>query len=330
MIRVLSLAVLAATVLASQAPAQVRRPVPVFPGPVSPPLLYAQPAVSVVAAGYWTPNWLSGLADVTVASGLYQVQIQQARVLREESRQAALDTARARLELALERERNRPTARDVIARQRQMELDWARKSPPTASGQAINTLIRSAIFSDREGPEIAIPQRLLGQVTLRPAGTRGNTSLLRCERLPWPEALRHEAFAGPRTRLDETLAAARRSVSSVERKPTREQLRELNAALKALQTILDDRAQKLPITQLIAAQRFLGQVKEALTALAQPDIAAGLQDEWRLRIRSIDDLVMHLRRRGLEVAPAVTASQEAAYRELYRLVLRYESVVMKR
>src|SRR5262245_5594448 len=215
----------------------------------------AVPAPAFVAGGWYVPppaivpaygafiaspvgGTLRGLADLTAAQGQYLKDVQTARILREQSRQMALETRRRRLEAQLEYERLRPTAADLARTGQQAELEWARnhaRNTEIWSGSTLNVLLDSIIRSGRtnQGPTFPLDDDLLGCINVTYQGSRANGGLFKNDgNLVWPEALEGEAFDALRGRFTKFWDRARREVKKggrVERDTLRDLQRERDA-----------------------------------------------------------------------------------------------------
>jgi len=165
---------------------------------------------------------LQGLASVTSATGQYHVNIQKARLLREQSRQAAIDTARKRLEFEAWYETVRPTAPRMLDAERATDLDRARKGAPATevwSGKALNDLLASvqkakAADPKNLGPNVPLEDSTLKHLNLTgQTGGAGNAGLLRKlldkdYRLNWPEALADAGYEKLTKDLESEMRAA--------------------------------------------------------------------------------------------------------------------------
>jgi hypothetical protein len=75
-------------------------------------------------------------------------------------------------------------------------------------------------------------------------------------------------------------------------------------------------------SQSIEANRFLNQLSDAVTGLAQPDVASYFSDKFAAKGMTVPELVQFMATKGLKFAPA-TGGDEAAYSALYNYLLAY-------
>jgi len=90
---------------------------------------------------------LQGMAALTQATGQYWKDIQSARITREQAHQAAIETARRRIQFEAWYETVRPTAPKMLDAERATDIDRARKDPSDTdvfSARALNVLLKSA------------------------------------------------------------------------------------------------------------------------------------------------------------------------------------------
>jgi len=271
---------------------------------------------------------LQGLASVTAATGQYYKDIQTARLLREQSRQSAIDTARKRLEFEMWYETIRPTTPKLLARDAATNLDDARNFATATkiwSGDALNHLLRNAIKTGKlnRGPKVSLDEDTLKHINLTDRSSRSNVGLLKNgTELSWPLVLQEPPFDGSRTKLDLKLKDAVAHLKAKQPVPTAT-LRDADALYKDLTTKLNDSADDLTPSQYIAARRYLNQVGQAIRALKDPKAANYFNNRWVAKGSTVAELVDHLRQEGLEFAPA-TPGDEASYTALYNALRAYE------
>jgi len=277
---------------------------------------------------YAYSGYLRGAADLTAANGKYWKDIQSARILREQSRQMALETQRRRIMEEANFERMRPTALDLYNRAQEASLNWSRKDPPATfiwSGQALNDLLRSVGTSGSKlnrGPNIPLDDETLKNINLTDGSSRGNVGLLKEGKVTWPTLLREAPFDEARKQLDRNLMVAVRQLK--DRDPLdRSTLKDIRADYKALNDDLAARVSDLSPTQYIEARRFLNQLGDAIRTLEDPKAAKYFTD-WTAKGKTVAELAEHMIKEGLKFAPA-TQGDEAAYRSLYQALRAYEA-----
>jgi hypothetical protein len=161
---------------------------PVAPGYGMPSPYGSQaPALSsdgTVPGGYFSPGYqayypppgtytppagaaLQGLASMTSAQGNYWNQIEQARILRQQANQAALETRKKQIQFETWYEQNRPTALTMAAQNQSSLLTWARNDAEDTQiwdGRPLNVLLQSILRApNRVLPasvqEVSLPPR---------------------------------------------------------------------------------------------------------------------------------------------------------------------------
>jgi hypothetical protein len=272
---------------------------------------------------------LQGLASYTQAQGQYWNDIQRARILREQSRQAAIDTQRKRLEWEMEYERLRPTAPRMMAAQRANELNWARNDPPSTqiwSGWALNVLLRSILGSPAptKGPHISLDPETVRGLNLTDASARGSLALTRDEgRIDWTEALQEPAFDELRGRFGKTYSQALKAVG-YGKTPDVATLRELRSIVSDMGDKLNDMVRDLPPSRFIESRRLLNHLRDTVRGLSNPRLVRAANQDWRKNIRTVADLVAHCLENGLEFGPAVAPADFPAYMAAFFALRAYE------
>ena len=272
---------------------------------------------------------LYGEAAVYNSIGKYYVNIQQAKLMQEQARQARLDTRRKRMELELEYERNRPTYHTMVERERASDLRVAREASATDvwSGRALNTLLDDIKRSRRplsDGPNIPLDEETLKHINVTDASSRGHIGLLKNGgRLDWPESLLESPFDKERTRLTKNIKNA---VQALKDKDPLERslLADLRGDMKALTDKLNASVGDLSPSQYIQAKRYLNQVAEAVRALADPKVARYFDGTWVARGKTVAELVANLKKEGLKFAPAAPGD-EASYTALYQAMRAFDA-----
>jgi hypothetical protein len=310
---------LAGVVLLTAAPA-VNAQFPVYP-------FYGYGPSSNPYGGY-----LNGAAALTTANANYQVTIQQARLLREQSRQAALETYRRERELRAYELALRPTPEQMREREQALALQRSLNDPPSVevwSGQSLNTLltwIQKAQAQGVQGPSVPLPPNVLSQVNFTTGSTAGNVGVLRQGgELHWPLVLKGNAFREETTRLEELVQEA---VSQAASGSVDAALRtEMGETLDQLSAKVDARVAELTPTQYVQAKRYLRELKATWKSLEDPDVSRYFSRAWTPQGSSVGDLVGQMTREGLRFAPSVTGG-EPAYTALHHALVTYSTQMM--
>jgi hypothetical protein len=293
--------------------------------------------------GYYPPYYqdpfgatLQGAASYTQAYGQYLINTQQARLIREQARQATIDTNRKAVQYEAWYEKMRLTANQVRAKERATDLEGARIASPSEiySGRALNELLRSVQDTAgktnlNRGPQIDLTDIKLENIHLTDK-SGGSAGLLRGQgqdgklTMNWPAAMDGKAYTEPKERLTENLREAVAKLRKSER-PTPAMLRDIESDVKTINNKLNERdtADELSPSQFIEARRFMNQVEQAVKALRSPNAANHFNDTWKPQGRTVSELVDNLSKNGLSFASA-TPGDEAAYTALYQALRAFE------
>jgi hypothetical protein len=285
--------------------------------------------------GYQIPTAaanLQSVASLTSATGGYWVNIGQARLLREQSRQAALETARKQVEFERWYESMKLKAPEMRARELATDLERARNNPPALdiwSARSLNELLRSVQNAGkgalRRGPTISLDEDILRQINVTAdRGTTGSIAMLKGDgNLNWPEPLTEKQFDDVRKKLDRNLRLA---VATLKAKDqiTPSTLRDINGDFRALTTLVNESANDLSPGQYIEAKRYLNQLAQAIKSLSNPRAANYFNNVWIAKGKTVAELMDHMTREGLTFAPSAPG-EEAAYSSLYQSLRSFEA-----
>jgi hypothetical protein len=273
---------------------------------------------------------LIGAAALTDSAGKYQISIQQARILREQSRSAMYDNMRRRVELERWYESTRTTPQQIRDREMAGELDKARKDSTDSeinSGKALNILlgsIQKSISALNRGPTVPVQEKTLQNVNLAPSSAAGNVGMLKdISKLTWPEGLQESNFDEPRKRLNKNLAAAVAVIKDGDPVPAT-LIKDIRGDYKTINDKLNDAPDELTTQQYIEARRFVNQLHQAIRALADPKVTNYFNNAWTAKGKNVAELVSHMTQEGLSFAPAAPGDQ-AAYKALYLALRQFEA-----
>jgi hypothetical protein len=278
---------------------------------------------------YSSGGYLRGAADLTAATGKYWKDIQQARLLREQSRQMALETERKRLIEEAWYERMRPKAQDVRDQELAADLTRARRDPPLPevwSGAPLNALLRSLAGAGKlsKAPSSPLDEEILKGINLTNGASRGNLGMLKDPNgLNWPLTLKDSTFDEPRKRLNTRIRGAIDQVRKDKEPLDDATRRDLDADFRTISDRLTASVNDLTPSQYIEARRFLNQLEEALIALKDPRVVQNFSS-WSPRGTNVAELVDHMNRNGLKFAPAAPGD-ENAYTALYYALRNFEA-----
>jgi hypothetical protein len=274
-------------------------------------------------------NALQGVAAVNQSLGNYQIQIQQASMMREQVRQAQVDTARARLQWEMEYEQYRPTAPKMKKQEDAVDLDWAlnhAQSTEIWSGRTLNVLLTNILQSPyaTQGPDVALTEKQLAGLNLTDGTTRGNLALVKGGqgKITWTEALQEEPFDAMRESFEKSFAAATRAAEGGEQ-PDVKTLRAMRTDLKKLQDRLKENVKEIDPTNYIQAQRLLNQLNDQVKGFSDARVVKSLSSDWRRNVRTVADLVAHCKTNGLQFGPATAAGDYPAYTAVYYALRNY-------
>ncbi len=267
---------------------------------------------------------LSGAANVYNAQGVYQMNYQTSRLLRERVRQAQVETQRRIFdEWAYERA-NTPTLEDLREKRIRTAEQRAQHQPPVTeivSGDSLNTLLNQ-LKGARSRPgdlDAPLPAEVIRQVNISTGSSSGGLGAIKQIKegapLNWPLVLQGGEFGKDRAVLENQLPRIVASATGVGR-VNAEAMMDLKAAQSRMQSRLDESVGDLEPGQYIAGKRFLHQLDQAYKVLQQPDADryfSRLDDQ----VKTVGDLVRVMRDKGLQFAPAANGD-EAAYLALWQ------------
>jgi len=276
---------------------------------------------------------LQGYASAVRAEGQYFKDIQSARISREESRQAQIETARRLVQYRMWLDSVRPTVPKLREHELALELDRIRKDASDGditSGRALNVLLKSILGLGTSklhtGPRVELEEDALKRINLTDGSSSGNVGLLKsfkdAKKLAWPEALQDEAYREPEKKLESKLAEAVRNLN--EGGVPVDVLRDIRAYYKEIADKLNDTSSDLHPDRFTEARRYLNQLNAAIRALSDPNVAKFFNNTWNAKGKRVAELVEFMSREGLTFTSS-TPGDEAAYRALYQAMRQFES-----
>src|SRR4051794_1334279 len=167
-------------------------------------------------SSYYDPygGYFRGVGDLISSYGQYYNSVNQARLINQQVEQEKIRTRRMLLEQRRYEQSLLPTAEEVRAKQREIELRRALNDPPLSeivSGDALNILlknIQSIHGKGSNGPTVPLEDDQLKHIqVVGPYG--GNIAVFKDDgKLKWPFILRDTPFDEPRKQLEELAAEA--------------------------------------------------------------------------------------------------------------------------
>jgi hypothetical protein len=293
--------------------------------------------------GYYNPymygsydpygGYLRGGADVINAQGRFMVNTQQAYLTREQVRSEHIATRRKIFDEYLYEREKMPTAEEERQRHQLEQLNRSRNNPPVTeiwSGKALNDILADLRKLPANAPQggqlVNIQQLPLDEEALKhinvTQGT-GNIGLLKNEgRVSWPVALNGPDFKEQRERINSlTQAAVRQAEFNGHVDPGT--LTQLSSDVDNLQRQLRKNGGDLPFAAYTEAKGFLNNLDDGLAALRQPDVGNYFTGKYALKAKTVPELVDHMRKQGLQFAPAVPGD-EGAYVALHQALANYD------
>jgi hypothetical protein len=270
-------------------------------------------------------GFLRGAADVTNAEGRMLIQIQQARLLKQQVAREKVENRRRIFDNWLYEREKTPTAEDDRQKDLEIQLRRSLNDPPVGevwSGQALNTLltdIQKKLGKDNrtdiQGPPINLDDDTLRHLNVTGFQGKGNPGLLKNEgRLNWPLALRGPQFKAERELLNDLAPSV--YDQAIAGRVDGTTLESMTNAVKKLSQTLAENIKDLTPAHYSEARRFLSNFDDALALLRQPG-AGDYFTQKAPKGKTILDLVQHMSSKGLQFAPA-TAGDEPAYVAVHR------------
>jgi len=276
-------------------------------------------------------GYLTGVASVTSATGQYWKDIQSARLTREEAHRSAFETARKRLELQRWAEAQKPKTQDIIDATVRSDLDRARRDAPmteVVSGKSLNDLLNNVRKLGRlsRGPNISLEEDTLKHVNLTSPAVSGNVGMLKDGgKITWPLSLQEKQFEDLRTRLARNIEQAVEAIKTDrDGKVEPRLMRDIEADRRALAEMVKNSQDDLTIGQYLEAQRFMGQLSAAVSALKDPQVKKYFSNTWNAKGKTVAELMEHMKTEGLNFG-AAGPGDEAAYMALYYALREFES-----
>jgi hypothetical protein len=272
--------------------------------------------------------FLRGTAETVNSQGKWMVSLQQASLLKEQVRQAALETRRKQVEQYNSERQQTPTfaqARDSSSNQ---QLLRSLNNPPESevfSGQALNDLLADIAKTDQpaaRGPAATIDKEVLRHINLTSGRGTATAALLKNDgRLTWPLALLGEGAKADRELIDSLARAAMRQAQNggVDAGT----LGQLDVASHRLRQKLTAEVADLSPRQYIDASRFIGQLDDAIRVLGRPDAGDYVSRNTSAEGKDVAELVRNMTGKGMRFAPA-TPGDEPTYLALHRALVIYD------
>jgi len=271
-------------------------------------------------------GYLTGAASVIGQQAKFMKATEEAKLLREQVRQARLETRRKVVEEWLWERNTLPTLQDEIERTRAQFVRRSQNNPTfteVLSGSSLNDLLEHAAKMQvkGKGPTVTLDEDTLRHINVTtPAG--GNIGVLKNDQpLNWPQALQGPAYEAEREKVK---ANVTRAVNSAKfGAADAGSVSNLTAAIDRLRAQLNQDIFEIPTTQYIEGMRFVRQLDDAVKVLKSPNAANYFNDKFMAKGKTVAELVDYMAKNGLRFAPAVDGD-EAAYAALQHALATYD------
>jgi hypothetical protein len=270
---------------------------------------------------------LSGAADVINARAGYLKSTQEAAILREQARQARLDTQVKAFDTAKYIRDNTPSWAETLEKRRQEQVLAARNGAPLnaiTSGAALNDLLTD-IQKMRTGQALCGPTVPLGPSAVDhvnfSTGNEGGVAMFERNRLAWPAPLLEPRFAAERAEVDWLADAAARFAAGGAGDPTAGN--QLDRAVTALRARMKDSVDAMPAADYIESLDFMKNLDSSVQGLRLPTAGPLLRGDLTASGCTAEELVDSMTRQGLHFAAAVPG-EEPYYSSLYQGLRAYD------
>jgi hypothetical protein len=284
---------------------------------------------------------LTGVANVINANGKYLIDVQNARKKMNEADLGKLEVNRRIWEEAEWERKHTPRSEDVRLFEMKEALSRSLLNPPDNElfdGRALNAIYQNV--KDRQGailtaggklPNVPVETDMLQRINLTTGGTNGNVGLLKNElernkSFSWPLPLMDDVFKTEREDLTKKMSYALEQIKNEKTHTVgAATLNDIKADLDALHRRVADRnTRDMTPSESIEARRYLTQLDAAFRALQDPKVANYFDDAWKLKGKSVSEIVDEMTRKGIKFAPG-TQGTEDAYRMMHSALVAYYS-----
>jgi hypothetical protein len=269
-------------------------------------------------AGYWY-----GSAAALDAYGNLGVSQEQARILREQSEQAKLVTAKQKSDTNAYLRANKYWYTDEKVDTQTKVIQAAMNNPPApeiTSGRALNTLLNyidKMMAKGFRGPTVTIDPAIVKQINVS-AGSPDNGNIGVLKDLAWPSGLEGDLQKEINAMLEKATAdAARGAMASGTANKLRKATEKLDEENKKRY-----RKGDIDGVEFIEGNRFIDRLRSAELALQQPTAGKLLSGVMGPQGDTVDEVVQSMIAKGLMFAQA-PAGRDYAYQAVYRAFVNY-------
>jgi len=242
-------------------------------------------------------GYLTGAASVIGQQAKFMKATEEAKLLREQVRQARLETRRKVVEEWLWERNTLPTLQDEIERTRAQYVRRSQNNPTfteVLSGLSLNDLLDHAakLQIKGKGPTVTLDEDTLRHINVTtPAG--GNIGVLKNEQpLNWPQVLQGAVYEAERDKIKTNVTRAVNSAKFGAADPG--SVSNLSAAIERMRNQLNQDVFELPPTQYIEGMRFVRQLDDAVKVLKSPNAANYFNDKFMAKGKTVGELVDYM------------------------------------
>jgi hypothetical protein len=281
-----------------------------------------------------TGGFLTGAANVISAQGQYEINRQQANLIREQVRAARMDNRRKAFDQMRYEQENTPTLAEVQERERLERLTRARNDPNPGHvwvGIALNEILddirRFRNQMGLRGAEVPLDPEILPHVNLTTGNASGNSTMFNNGgKLQWPIELNDERFDAERKNIDKLFLQATKEATGPDGASSRT-MSDLGAAISQLHDSIDGAIDAMTPSENVRARRFANQLRESVRMLRDPNAINLINGRWAPRGNTVGELIDHMDQNGLRFGPA-TPADRPAYTTLHGLLVQYHSSLL--
>jgi hypothetical protein len=199
-------------------------------------------------------------------------------------------------------------------------------STESCSGKALNDVLAQLGKSQDKGQpsrkDVALDQDIVKQINLAVGKGGGSLSLLKDgKQLSWPATFEEGEFKAKREQVNGLTEKAFQQLTS-EGKVNTVTLQKLHTGVEALQNQLGLNAGDLTVNQYIEAKVFLVHLNDTIVAIQQPSAKEYLDGKYTVKAKTVSELVTHMKKHGLQFAPALPGGEQA-YTRLHQALCSY-------
>jgi hypothetical protein len=279
-------------------------------------------------SSYYDPfgGYFRGVGDLISSYGQYYNSVNQARLTNQQVEQEKVRTRRMLIEQRRYEQSLLPTAEEIRAKNREIDLRRALNDPPLSeiiSGDALNILlknIQSIQGKGSYGPTVPLEDDQLKHIqVVGPHG--GNIAVFKDDKVKWPFALRDTPFDEPRKQFEELSAEAMKQAATDSLTPAT--VRGMQAAVGRLEQTVEKNAPDMDLSQVVEARRYLSELRDGIRALQDPNVGNYASKKWSAQGRDVREMVQYMTKEGLQFA-ASGRGDEAAYKALHQAMVNYQ------